>query len=418
MATLPNYIDWVGEHSFAPPHHLEGSEIFAFTLRADRKQLQKLCDKCLNNVTTDVDYQPLNFVLMLFHRVDALIPEGSKVAMKEKGEVLFFVPVIKRRKICANLWLPEDICVFVPYIFVNSSPALISGREVYGYPKQWGRIKFYDELATSRTPGDESSMFALDAFVWPQQDGRVDNTERLLTIHWPEDMARENFKVSVRAATHQGAVELNPEALKQETEKVAATLRTHLPLSDVDDLRQLLRKEGLGIEDLDLPRWIELVEHFSSSAVKFPRIYQAMEWFESLLDPLIDLLLNSFTLRLLNFSFTNVFLKQFRDANEPTKACYQAIVEADYSDIRFHNRTVFCELPLTQADIDIEYMESHPLAQDLGLLPINRNPQDSPRQRFTATLWLFAEMDFMLGKGKVVWDSNRDSSCNPFAWFT
>ncbi|MEM8637303.1 MAG: acetoacetate decarboxylase family protein [Cyanobacteria bacterium P01_G01_bin.54] len=425
MSTLPDYIDWVGEHSFAPPHHLTGSEIFGFTLRADRKKLQELCNKCINSVSTDVDYQPLNFVLMLFHRVDALIPHGSKVAMKEKGEVLFFVPVIKWRKLCANFWLPEDICLFIPYIFVNSSPALISGREVYGYPKQWGKIKFYDVDEDRDGKAGENEMFTLNAFVWPQEDGRVDETKRLLTVHWPDQLIakgmQENFKESLQQKElPEGVLRIDkPETddLKEEIKKFSKSLRENFEGSDIDDLRQLLREKGLGIEDLELPSWIILADRLAATAAKFPRIHEAIEWLDSLIDPLLDLLINTFTLRLLNFSFTNVFLKQFRDANEPTKACYQAIIEADYSDIKFHNRTIFCDLPLTRADVYIEYMESHPIAQDLGLLPINRNPKDSPQQHFKATLWIFMELDFKLGKGKAVWESTRSSCADSWNWF-
>jgi hypothetical protein len=58
-----------------------------------------------------------------------------------------------------------------------------------------------------------------------------------------------------------------------------------------------------------------------------------------------------------------VFLKQFRDAGDPERACYQAIVEATATVIGFrHAGFVRGEYRL-----DLEYAESHPLRADLGL---------------------------------------------------
>jgi hypothetical protein len=58
-----------------------------------------------------------------------------------------------------------------------------------------------------------------------------------------------------------------------------------------------------------------------------------------------------------------VFLKQFRDAGDPERACYQAIVEATATVIGFrHAGFVRGEYRL-----DLEHAESHPLRADLGL---------------------------------------------------
>ena len=64
---------------------------------------------------------------------------------------------------------------------------------------------------------------------------------------------------------------------------------------------------------------------------------------------------------------TLVFLKQFRDVSCPTKACYQAIVEAP---LAIHLSTASYEALDEQAfTLTVADWDSHPIASELGLLP-------------------------------------------------
>jgi hypothetical protein len=86
-----------------------------------------------------------------------------------------------------------------------------------------------------------------------------------------------------------------------------------------------------------------------------------------------------------------VFLKQFRDVACPTKACYQAIVEAP---LAVHVGAATFEL-LDASQFHLEFFDyaSHPIASDLG---VARRPLE-PDIAFQATF------DFDIALGSEVW---------------
>ncbi len=89
-----------------------------------------------------------------------------------------------------------------------------------------------------------------------------------------------------------------------------------------------------------------------------------------------------------------VFLKQFRDAADGTKACYQAVIEAGSFVTAFRSAGV---LPGTFQATLADYA-SHPLASDLGLAP-----GAAPLE-----MAFFADFDFTIGEGTVVWEAGTN----------
>lgn len=88
-----------------------------------------------------------------------------------------------------------------------------------------------------------------------------------------------------------------------------------------------------------------------------------------------------------------VFLKQFRDAADGTRACYQAIIEAGSFVDRFNGGGLLTgRFDATVADFD-----SHPIASDLGLSP---GPQ-----RLEFPFWV--NMDFTIRQGREVWRAGQ-----------
>lgn len=84
------------------------------------------------------------------------------------------------------------------------------------------------------------------------------------------------------------------------------------------------------------------------------------------------------------------FLKQFRDVADPTRACYQAIVEAACDLGTWRGGGFLDEHVLTIRDVD-----SHPIARDLGLAggPIETG------------FGCWAAFDFTIGHGRVLWQA-------------
>lgn len=87
-----------------------------------------------------------------------------------------------------------------------------------------------------------------------------------------------------------------------------------------------------------------------------------------------------------------IFLKQFRDAVDSRKACYQAIVETPVQLTTFHGGG-FVDAAYT---LTIHPLASHPLPEILGL-----NVDSSGALQALATFWL--HVDFTLGAGVEVW---------------
>ena len=95
-----------------------------------------------------------------------------------------------------------------------------------------------------------------------------------------------------------------------------------------------------------------------------------------------------FAARFINGHIPLVFLKQFRDAQNTRKACYQRLIEAPLKVETFFEGGIFLK-PYT---LNIASLASHPLAQNLGL--------KGAEQRSTLGVWM--HVDFVLENGVEV----------------
>jgi len=95
-----------------------------------------------------------------------------------------------------------------------------------------------------------------------------------------------------------------------------------------------------------------------------------------------------FAARFINNHIPLVFLKQFRDAQNTQKACYQRLIEAPLKVETFFEGGIFLK-PYT---LNIVSLASHPLAQNLGL--------KAAEQKSTLGAWM--QVDFVLGNGVEV----------------
>jgi hypothetical protein len=84
-----------------------------------------------------------------------------------------------------------------------------------------------------------------------------------------------------------------------------------------------------------------------------------------------------------------VFLKQFRDVQDCSRACYQAIVEAKATVNSFQGGGLLSG----RYELVIHHLDSHPLAENLGL-KVGQQPT-------TGAFWL--NYDFTMETGKEVW---------------
>lgn len=161
MTTRPQYVTRDNEQAFAPPYRQGGCALYAFTIPADRSRLQGVVDRFLTGPgggrllpRVAVDHALLYFCD--FARSFSHDPDDARRGWLGERE--------------CGLWIPLRItgrttpAFFTHAMFVDSGPAMCSGREVLGFPKELGL------LHVPRDP-DLAASLTLDALV--MGDGRA-----------------------------------------------------------------------------------------------------------------------------------------------------------------------------------------------------------------------------------------------------
>jgi len=142
--SLPLYIDdGLGVPVFRGPYLQRDAQIVAFLLPAERQQLKRLCDRCLNANGTGLKYVPLaSYVLLLFAdmKVSSLDVRDREFGWSHETELSFWIPTVAQVP-AGGLLVSDHVAWFVPYLFVNNPHAIATGREVYGFPKMLGHFE-------------------------------------------------------------------------------------------------------------------------------------------------------------------------------------------------------------------------------------------------------------------------------------
>jgi hypothetical protein len=132
------YIERGGEIVFSPPGRARGVRMYSFILRAEPRRLGALFDRYLNVPTKgEVAFEPAGSLFVL--NFTSLAEVG---AMRGPDEELGFF-----RESEMAIWTlgydknQNEYVTFVPYMIVDQGPALAMGREVFGFPKQFGRVE-------------------------------------------------------------------------------------------------------------------------------------------------------------------------------------------------------------------------------------------------------------------------------------
>jgi hypothetical protein len=231
-------------------------------------------------------------------------------------EVIIWVLTMVGHQIGPVFWV-DHLAWFNPYVFVDSSYTMATGREVYGYTKEWGWVEMPDDPR-------QLQHLSVEAEVFP------------------------NFGPTV-GATRQQVMRLD--RLQREQ-----PLTLHRTWQTSQDCLQAITQRVFG----------------ATQAIVIPGLGLPIEG------------LSAFLTRSVPF----VFLKQFRDAEDGLKPCYQAIIEANSRLVKFRGGGL-----LDPAfKVQINDFASHPIVSDLGL------GRQSPPVKFA----FWAEFDFILDRGKEV----------------
>ena len=311
--TLPDYADnGAGFPVFRGPYLQKDARLAAFLFNADTEQLTTLCDQTLN-VSKSFPYQyvPITSNVMLVF-ADMLVSSreerDAQVGLIPETEVGFWVLTVAMQQTQGG-YVPHHLAWFLPFLLVDESNAIATGREVFGFNKLGAQF---------------------------QKPGQIQKPEYTAEVL--------------------GFKQFGADAIAQRERLL------ELRASSASDLTQ-------------------------SSDLDFIKSGMVAELFRNMRTNLGGGLVE-FASRFINDHIPLVFLKQFRDAQNTSKACYQRLIEAPLRVETFFEGGLFSE-PYT---LNITSLASHPLAQSLGL--------KEGDQKSTLGAWM--HLDFVLENGREV----------------
>jgi hypothetical protein len=314
MGTLPSYVSGLrhGEQSILPPGVIRGGNCSVFMIEGcDMAARQAFVDTMLNTPSGGkVQYSLLgSTALVLFMQAPKLTSPTEIVGYIADQECAFALPLIDLKTFRFGLWLP--------YIFINSSLGMVTGREVWGFQKEISTFSF-------PSPLDADAKFVANATIF--------------------------------------------ETLSQETQGKLAPLVTIQKSGPLGPLQHTLTDRG-AVWDEIIHRITAgsgtLLAHLTKEAIDVARLFGLA-------------------------SIPAVNFKQFRDAVDPTRACYQAIVE---SPLALDELTGFGLLG-DGYRLSITPCQSHAIAADLGISPV-----------VPVKHAFFVDVGFSALAGRIVWQA-------------
>lgn len=335
---LPDYVERGGGLVYRPPYTARQVVLDGFVVEADKSAIDAVVQRDLVEPTAGaVEYHAVHDrVIVAFTQIGELA--SGDVADRQRGSMA---------EVEVSIWcLVADVhaggrlCWYLPYVFTDSAQTMATGREVYGYPKQTGVFSGgapLDLAAGGRAAVDAVGIeqFAPAASAQPLTMVAVDRAPggsgpipKLGQIASLLDEVDALFPgpLEVSASIAVGA---------SPSHHLEITLPGQSPTPKATapwPIRQVLTSMGAG-------GLISAKPDLVSALVTDPRL---------------------------------VFLKQFRDATCPTKACYQAVIEAPLEvDVVGASYHVY-----ESADLTIEFADwdSHPIASELGLAGATPHP--------------------------------------------
>ena len=164
------YVSRTDDPDVPPPYDFPGITIMIFRLPASLTKLQSLCDECLNIGSLydrGFEYRAfLNFVdmeIVTYPKMMFAQPPFSSWGYASQQELYFRFYVWKFVSVGGVLFpelIPE---LFFPFIYVDNSWSMISGRTVIGFPKVM--MKFDPEQVLGANPLQiKASALALKTF--------------------------------------------------------------------------------------------------------------------------------------------------------------------------------------------------------------------------------------------------------------
>jgi hypothetical protein len=152
MSTAP-YISWIGHGAanFAPPEVFTGANFHVFAIEASMAAVQNLADALLNPAGGgQVSYKAaLPVAILSFSDAAQCTSQAEPIGWLPGREAMILIPLWEFR---TGDLLPSRLVFWAPYIFIDYTIGLVSGREIWGWPKVFAKIG----VAADKPGGDFS----------------------------------------------------------------------------------------------------------------------------------------------------------------------------------------------------------------------------------------------------------------------
>ena len=395
--TQPDYIDPAGDARdgslpVRPPFQFTGVTARVLPLKANMARLAAFCDAYVNmDIPPEiVHYRPaLPYVYLMvldYGSMSSASMHAQNVGWVAQHEVAFTVPLERWRKENGKLVFKDWACVS-PFIFVDDEMSLTTGREVYGWPKVAGTVDASVSLWASH-PLAGSRVFSFSTQVFPHvYAGKSEQARVLLTIDADPTLSYARLPVDAGNAWSPW------NALAQATRSSlslmgqAADLVWALPVRGFRTDRSLGALKAMGtraagyLARLGPPLLAERLGLPAVGASGPPGL-----------------------------SFDNITVKQFRDAQEPDRACYKALVRSRMGVERINRSGLLGDANLLRGDtsggytIRVHRYGSQPIIQSLGI-EVTRSEEMGEGTHVSVVKPVFPfwnDVDLYYGAGELV----------------
>jgi len=356
ISNLPDYVDRASEQVWRPPASATDVVLYGFVVPASGPAIDAMLAHDLNLPSGNtVDYRSANpNVIVTFGSIGheaSTDPVDSGRGYISENEVSVWC-------LASDMNANGRLVWYLPYIFTDSQQTVSTGREIFGYPKQLGYFDANPLGGLGDTGGVSTvSGLAIDPFG-PASPA---TNREMLSVTRKAGAAALLGVPSLGGALGSlvpGGIAVNMSIPSGPGAAPSATITASGSVPPV-------------LTQSPTP-WIKGFVN----ALKAPK---AMLDSHSLIFDMVN-------------DTTLVFLKQFRDITCPTKACYQAVVEAP---ITFHLTGVgYQQLDPSFFAVTVQSWASDPIADQLGIAP---NTPIKPASAFQAKL------GFEIGLGVEIW---------------
>ncbi len=395
-----HFIDPTGEASAGslpvrPPFLFTGVTSRVFPLRANMARLTQFCDSYVNmDIPPEiVHYRPaLPFVYLMvldYGSMSSASMQAQNVGWVAQHEVAFTVPLERWRMERGRLVFKDWACVS-PFIFVDDELSLTTGREIYGWPKVAGRVDAIRPM-WDQHPMAGARLFSFSTAVFPKVYAGEGESERVL------------LQIDADPAPHFSQIPLDTANPWAPWTALAQATRGSLSLmGSALDMTLALRSRGWRTN-----RSKESLKAMGSKAADYLR-HLGPAWLQSSQsrEDARSLVGEGCP----KLAFDNVTIKQFRDAQEPQRACYKALVRSTMGIERINRSGLLGDSNLLRGDtsggytIRVHRYATQPIIESLGIEVTRCENADGevPISVLKATLPFWTDVDLYYGAGEVI----------------